>query len=208
MRSVGVVQPSMVQRWLSRALTAFANLRCFQRSRFGLRVAFGLRRWVGQRVWLLMVPQTVQVCCMSLPLLVGEGVACPVVVGRRLGRGSRCAQGRRGYVAGLRVHRHCGGGHDHAVARRHYVCSWSKVRGEQDSGARNGPSFSLRRQPVHRLHAVSTPYRSVGLVSRVARQIQPSEEREGLPRSGPFGTGVAPGVEEKEEGHQAEVRAR
>ena len=132
MRSVGVVQPSMVQRWLSRALTAFANLRCFQRSRFGLRVAFGLRRWVGQRVWLLMVPQTVQVCCMSLPLLVGEGVACPVVVGRRLGRGSRCAQGRRGYVAGLRVHRHCGGGHDHAVARRHYVCSWSKVRGEQD----------------------------------------------------------------------------
>lgn len=24
------------------------------------------------------------------------------------------------------------GGHDHAVARRHYVCSWSKVRGEQD----------------------------------------------------------------------------
>ncbi len=24
------------------------------------------------------------------------------------------------------------GGHDHAVARRHCVCSWSKVRGEQD----------------------------------------------------------------------------
>lgn len=24
------------------------------------------------------------------------------------------------------------GGHDHAVARWHYVCSWSKVRGEQD----------------------------------------------------------------------------
>lgn len=37
------------------------------------------------------------------------------------------------------------GGHDHAVARWHCVCSWSKVRGEQDSGASlRGPSFSLR----------------------------------------------------------------